>query len=565
MKLLEADTKKLGYLLSLSYGTLNIPYSQRPYEWGKEQVLRLFNDFYSTYLNPDAQHVLNFITIRSDNEDNNSKYIFDGQQRTVTSLLILTAIVNELKTLDRDAVKSAETLETLYLFSSDWRHTSNTEYKIVFENSDANTMIHKYIFKGEEIPENYNTSDYDHALFTNYNYIVELVHEKFNTVPNKDRLRDFAEAILERVLVIIIETSYENIAEEMFETLNSTGQQLEDFYVLKNTLVRTLSESRVKPYWSTIEINTDRISKGKFLSAYVNTINGKTPSNNLYNRIQEIKNLTNETNAITFLNELKFTSDIYFKIEKPNQFSNGSTEENLKYIKLINTLILLNANQYKPVIIAMGLKRFNTSNIIKILNKIISLQIRNIFIAGIAPNTLEQFYPALAKDIYEEHYTTVEQISDQINREIITDSVLYDHFNNKIIYSSKEESIIRFLLKEIYNASHPEIRINESSVEVNLEHILPKSPSETSQWLIDFSNEELRFKSIRKIGNLTVLLGRLNSSIKNSDFSIKKDTYSQSVIPQNVDLSTFIEWKQPQIDQRTIEIYNQFINIWTKE
>ena len=35
MKLLEADTKTLGYLLSLSYGTLNIPYSQRPYEWGR--------------------------------------------------------------------------------------------------------------------------------------------------------------------------------------------------------------------------------------------------------------------------------------------------------------------------------------------------------------------------------------------------------------------------------------------------------------------------------------------------------------------------------------------------
>lgn len=565
MKLLEADTKKLGYLLSLSYGTLNIPYSQRPYEWEKEQVSRLFKDFYSVYLNPESKHVLNFITVRIDEEENNSKFIFDGQQRTVTSLLILTAIVSELKKLDADAVNSATTLSSLYLFSSHWRDTTNTDYKIIFENEDANKMIHKYIFKGEQLADEYRFSDYDHALYSNYNYIVGLVHEMFGNTPSKDQLRDFAEAILERVLVIIIETSYENIAEEMFETLNSTGQQLEDFYVLKNTLVRTLDEERVKPSWSLIEINTDRISKGKFLSAYVNTINGKTPSNKLYNRIKDIKTLTTVEAATEFLEELATTSDIYFKIEKPNQRLDGTVEENSKYVKAINTLSLLSANQYKPVIIAMGLNNFRIDAINTVLNKIISLQLRNIFIADIAANTLEQFYPSLAKEIYHGTFTTVEEVVNQVNSEIVSDTVLYEHFNNKVLNTSKEESVIRFLLKEIYNAVHPEIRINESSREVNLEHILPKNPGENSQWLIDFENEELRYKATRKIGNLTVLYGKLNSSIKNSDFSIKKDTYNESVIPQNKELASISEWKHPQIDQRTIDLYQQFISIWTKE
>lgn len=58
MKLLEADTKKLEYLLNLSYGTLYIPFSQRPYEWKYEQVLRLFNDFYSIYTNNDTTSTL---------------------------------------------------------------------------------------------------------------------------------------------------------------------------------------------------------------------------------------------------------------------------------------------------------------------------------------------------------------------------------------------------------------------------------------------------------------------------------------------------------------------------
>ena len=117
MKLLEADTKKLEYLLNLSDGTLYIPYSQRPYEWKSEQVLRLFNDFYSIYTNTDTTttHILNFITIRLDEDDENKKYIYDGQQRTVNSLLILAALINVLKNIDNRALNSANKLTSLYL------------------------------------------------------------------------------------------------------------------------------------------------------------------------------------------------------------------------------------------------------------------------------------------------------------------------------------------------------------------------------------------------------------------------------------------------------------------
>ena len=62
---------------------------------------------------------------------------------------------------------------------------------------------------------------------------------------------------------------------------------------------------------------------------------------------------------------------------------------------------------------------------------------------------------------------------------------------------------------------------NKSSREVNLEHILPVNPTEGSRWLKDFSNTDERYISTRKIGNLTVLLNSINSSIKNSDFDNK--------------------------------------------
>lgn len=44
-KVLEARGLTLDEYLKISYGIMKIPYTQRPYEWGKSQITRLFIDF----------------------------------------------------------------------------------------------------------------------------------------------------------------------------------------------------------------------------------------------------------------------------------------------------------------------------------------------------------------------------------------------------------------------------------------------------------------------------------------------------------------------------------------
>lgn len=85
------------------------------------------------------------------------------------------------------------------------------------------------------------------------------------------------------------------------------------------------------------------------------------------------------------------------KIEKPSQRNDGTHDQNQHYQKTINNLNLLGANQYKPVIISMGLQNYSINDVNQVLDKIVALQLRNIFIAEQKANTLEQFYPNLAK------------------------------------------------------------------------------------------------------------------------------------------------------------------------
>ncbi|TCI21888.1 DUF262 domain-containing protein [Exiguobacterium sp. SL-9] len=566
MKVLEANTKELKHLLSLSFGTLNIPYNQRPYEWKEEQVLRLFNDFYSVYLNQNEQHILNFITLKIEEDDDEKKiFIYDGQQRVVTSLLIISALINKLNKLGGAAISSAEGLTQEFLYKNDLFNGDKVEYKVVFEKDTANYMLHNYIFKNCPIPDSFELNDYDKALKENFEFINSLISEKFSENPSKEEILGFVKTIVNKVLIVIIETSYDTIAKEMFETLNSTGLQLEDFYVLKNALIRNLDENKVKPIWDSIELNTDRLNKNKFLHLYINAVNGKTPAKDLYYRIKNVKKFDqSKDNGDLFLHELRVASRLYLEIEHPNQKSNGTKEELSNYVKYVNFLSTLNANQYKPVIISLGLKNFSLHNINEVLKKIISLQLRNIYVCGHNANTIEQFYPRLARDIYNGMINTTDRILQQISGETVDDRELHDNFTAKLISTRSEESIIRAILKAIYNEDHPEIQINSVSKEVNLEHILPKNPSANSQWIKDFPDQDSRISYAKKIGNLTVLFHTLNSSLKNSDFTKKKIEYEKSTIPENQLIATRTTWDSRAIEHRTKELYKKFILIWPK-
>ncbi|MCZ2139714.1 DUF262 domain-containing protein [Lactiplantibacillus plantarum] len=94
-ELVHSETKKLSEYLKLeSNNTFLIPFSQRSYEWGKPEVTRLFNDLTSLYNGDQKYHMLNFFTLYRDDDEN--LRIFDGQQRTVTCMLILAVIAQRL-------------------------------------------------------------------------------------------------------------------------------------------------------------------------------------------------------------------------------------------------------------------------------------------------------------------------------------------------------------------------------------------------------------------------------------------------------------------------------------
>ncbi|WP_234016001.1 DUF262 domain-containing protein [Staphylococcus simulans] len=417
--LLKADDKKLNEYLLLSNGKFNIPYTQRPYEWSNSQVERLFNDIIAIHQGDKEQHILNFITIYLEDDHQN---IYDGQQRTVTLLLFICAIIDKISKMGD--VSIANKLKEEFIKKDDWRHNSANNTKIIFTKNETNEFFESYIIDNQENID-INISDHEKYLKSNYDYLKKLINEyvEKNHLSVSD-LPLIIENMTEKMYVIILETPNEDIANQMFETLNNTGKKLVDFYVLKNECVKKISESETSRYWNEIEANTDLLDKKKFLTQFISIYNGKTSNQKVYETIEKLGKLKNSQAVRELLEDMKSVSKYFFELHEPEQRknTNDSKEDLSDYIKLVESLKVFNAIQYRPVILAMNLKRYSLKDINQVLQVCLTIQIRNIFIAHDSPNKLENFYPDLAKKIYESHKNITSSIISELQNKIISDN-----------------------------------------------------------------------------------------------------------------------------------------------
>ena len=88
MAIQSATKETLKTFLSNIY---YIPMNQREYSWEQAQLEDFWEDLKSVINNPDKKHFFGQIVIYDDTQKK-KKYIIDGQQRTITSMIFLRAL-----------------------------------------------------------------------------------------------------------------------------------------------------------------------------------------------------------------------------------------------------------------------------------------------------------------------------------------------------------------------------------------------------------------------------------------------------------------------------------------
>lgn len=553
---IDANAMTLEKYLSIDEKTLMIPYSQRPYEWGELQVKRLFDDFMrlSEEENADNIHMLNFFTI---SEEDNQNQIFDGQQRTITSLLFLSVIIRKINELgDKDL---AEEFLNDFIIKSSKRSNKDGKKKLIF--NDELEDVEKYFYQlvkldsdlAELDPTNIDTNNPTIIhMYKNYVYMIDCYNKYIESSTHS--IEFFKEStlldqILRNVQLIEITTDTNDLAMRMFETLNNTGKKLEDFYVLKNDLVTTLGENGVKSQWRVVESNLDGINFKKFLVSVATLFNGYTTENSALTIIYQKYDKNNYYDMHQLLNILETTSRFYYEI------INGIVQDNKEYIELAKAINIFGFKQYYPVILAMLVRGKSIEEINQVMKKFLKLAIVNLFICKRKTNELVKPLSELARNIYAGLDI---DITGVIEEHISSD---YRYMLPSLQIDSKKTSQkkrIKFLLSNVYNMESKECKIfmNES---IHYEHILPQNPSDHSEWLQNFPDEEERKIYINKIGNGTLLLGKINQRISNNDFSDKRELLKESNIEENHRIAENIDWTKKEIDNRCNELSEKII------
>ena len=173
--------------------------------------------------------------------------LIDGQQRLTTITILICAITEYLRKHPKtklDEVKNWDSLIKSYVVNPEGE--GEKWYKLLLNNQDKDDLkdlIYR-VSKGEDIPKYKGQS----RIFINYHWFKRNIN-KNNIAQIYDGLRK-----LEMIQIILDE---KDVAQNIFETLNSTGQSLQTIDQIRNYLLMGMdaeeSEEIYNHYWRPME------------------------------------------------------------------------------------------------------------------------------------------------------------------------------------------------------------------------------------------------------------------------------------------------------------------------
>lgn len=560
---LQSLTVTLKQYLSLDTGQYMIPFSQRPYEWTEVQVERLFRDLTSLGL-PGAyetKHVLNFFTFS--NEEEKLK-LFDGQQRTVTTLMIYAEGLRLSVERGELNVKFASKKYQNYISDEDENGTVTP--KVVFDKGEVTDEFYKLIdFENDYLVKEHEGLDLSiRSFIRNRLKIQQLWREIVSDDPDVV-VKEILSRFLESTYLIEIIATTEEVAQRMFETLNNTGKTLESYYVLKNDLVSKLGESVVREKWNKLDDLLGDLDRRTFLSTVATLFAGKIDKQNV---LESIYTSYEGGISIGLLDALLEIAVAYDKAINPNQMEISNVTERDEYNYTIDSLRdVFGLKQQTPMLTAMILSNYSTSDEIAVLKKVKSLAVRLLFFKEGRANSFENPLAEMAHAVYEDKIPVKEifnklqegglNISDDSLRSVIVD---------REITTPSARKKAKFVFKELYNQelakNQSETMLPNNLQKIHYEHILPEKPKSGSEWMKDFPDDTTREHLTKTLGNATLLIGSKNEKLGNKEFSDKREIYKTSSLIENRRLAENKRWTAKEIKKRSVLLAEQFVKLY---
>lgn len=558
----EAARQTIGSQLSTTSPKIEVPDWQRSYSWDTAQIETFWQDivaFSDQY--PDKniigeEYFLGSIVLVVGGPTN---LLLDGQQRLATATILLSVLRDARRGHKADA---ATRLQAKYVADFD-DQTNTTTHVLTLNQYDREFFKREIQAEPANPPNRPKPTLRSHGLIRKARqYFEARVVSRSEELGGGDSAFQWnlriGQVLCDHMSVVAITSTDEDNAAAVFETLNDRGIGLSTPDLLRNLLLRRASNDEVRDQivaaWSTVLGINEEASVDEFLRHYWVSHRGDVKARKLYREIKS-KVVDENIDSLTLSQDLAESAPLYRDIAQ-------ARDDDPDLQRLLASLKALGAKALFPAVLsgyaAIGDESTSTEErakqkerLVTFLKALTALFVRYNVIGGrettVMEGTIYEVAAKLRNDLdFDAAVATVAALVPDAD----------DFVASFTRASVPRAATARYLLREIEHAIRA---TGEMSVEapdkVHLEHIYPQTPA-GNKW-------PNHAQIINRLGNLTLLGKRLNTSVKNADFAKKKeDAYEPSDIVMTKALLELDTWDADAIASRQAELSGWILGIW---
>ncbi len=551
--------EEMGIANVLARHQLSTPLHQRSYAWELNEIEKLFQDILKAFNAGEKIYFLGTILLSVDAKS--QLLISDGQQRLATISIFISAIRDYLQELkDTDGAKK---YEEQFLLDYDVR---KKDYKAkLLLNFQDNVYFFERILKPVGRKTEYTGSSFlsHQRLKAAYEYSQSYIRKIMEALAEKDkaeRVYDLVDYLQKSVKVIVITVSGQvGNSYKMFETMNARGAPATQIDILKN-LVFNLGNEKIHDIhlrWVAMVGIIESLGDDELLLTFIRHFwisrHGATTEGELGETIE--KAITSERLAVDFVMSMSAAAVDYIAILNPLQHPRWNDYSRDTRICLNTIISDLKGKQIRPLLLAVT-NKFPVNEAEKAFSLLLSASVR-FLIAG-AAGGLESVYSRFAVAVSRGEITTAKKLREAMAESVPKDEEFKQSF---AVASVKRDFLARYYLRalelHVKGEKKPQLLPSEDTTAVNLEHILPVTPSDA--WKISDEMAEAYYK---RIGNMVLLNAKENVGIGNKAFDEKKPIFKRSPFALTAEIAKNTQWTPAEIEARQKQLAELAPKVW---
>jgi hypothetical protein len=551
----EAARQTIGTLLSTTSPRIEVPEWQRSYSWTTEAIEAFWQDltaFDSRYPGDNIigeEYFLGSIVLVTGGATN---LLLDGQQRLATATILLAVLRDARRQYSGDA---AARLQSIYI--SDFDDATETTTHVLTLN-----VYDRDFFRAEIQDEpgggvtGPTATLKSHGLIRKARlYFSGRVDQAGASLGGGNAAFQWnlriSRVLCDHMSVVAVSSTDEDNAAAVFETLNDRGIGLSTPDLLRNLVLRRApndsTRDRIVAAWQTVLAINEEASVEEYLRHYWVSHRGDVKARKLYREIKDTI-LVEDIDSLSMSLDLAESAPVYRDIVR-------AREDDPELRRLLEGIRSLGAKSLYPALLAgyaVAGDDDGKQKLRKLAAALTAMFVRYNVIGGRETTVMESTVYGVAAALR----TTKD--FDAAVAAIAALAPDADDFIARFQRASVSRiATARYLLREI---EHAKRRTQELAVEgtdrVHVEHIYPQTPS-AARW-------PNHARMVNRLGNMTLLASRLNTSIRNSDFATKKAKgYASSDLVMTKELLAVDAWDRAAIEKRQRELSDWAFNIWS--